>query len=61
VAATGRRGRADENTLKLSQVATVPSKGGRGHEGGVRAAARELGIDTVEWIRLADDEEAEEV
>ena len=33
---------ADDN--KLSQVATV-SKGGRGNEGGVRAAARELGID----------------
>jgi ParB-like chromosome segregation protein Spo0J len=29
---------------KLSQDATVSSKGGRGHEGGVRAAARELGI-----------------
>jgi phage N-6-adenine-methyltransferase len=37
---------------KLSQSATV-SKGGRGNEGGIRAAARELGIDKDDAHRAA--------
>ena len=49
---------------KLSQIATVSSKGGRGNEGGVRAAARELGVDKDDAHRatkvasLSDDAKA---
>jgi hypothetical protein len=36
---------------KLGQVAPVSAKGGRGNEGGVRAAVRDLGIERTEARR----------
>jgi ParB-like chromosome segregation protein Spo0J len=43
--------RLTEENNKPAQVAPVSPKGGRGHEGGINAAARELGIDRTEAQR----------
>jgi len=45
---------ADEDGLKLSQVATLPNKGGRGHEGGVRAALSSVSGNGAVVARILD-------